>query len=56
VERLDLVEDLLANREDFDGTLAADWAAEAEDGLAAFHSGDLGAVPMGDAGGSPRRR
>jgi putative addiction module component (TIGR02574 family) len=54
-ERLDLVEDLLANLEDFDGALAAKWTAEAEDRLAAYRSGELAAVPMEDVIGSPRR-
>jgi hypothetical protein len=43
-ERLDHVEDLLANLEDVGGTSAAEWTAEAENRLAAFHSGALGAV------------
>ena len=54
-ERLDLVEDVLANLEDLDRALSAEWAAEARDRLAAYHSGELAAVEIEDVIGSSRR-
>jgi putative addiction module component (TIGR02574 family) len=54
-ERLELAEDLLGSLEDFAGPFAAEWTAEAEDRLAAFRSGDLTTVPMGDVLGTSRR-
>lgn len=54
-ERLDLVEDVLANLEDLDRALSAEWAAEARDRLAAYRSGELAAVGIEDVIGSSRR-
>lgn len=54
-ERLDLVEDVLANLEDLDRALSAEWAAEARDRLAAYRSGELAAVEIEDVIGSSRR-
>jgi putative addiction module component (TIGR02574 family) len=54
-EQLDLVEDLLANLEDLDSALSAEWAAEAKDRLEAYRSGELAAVAIEDVTGSPRR-
>jgi putative addiction module component (TIGR02574 family) len=54
-ERLDLVEDVLANLEDLDSALSAEWTAEAEDRLRAYRSGELAAVAMEDVIGSSRR-
>lgn len=54
-ERLDLLEDVLANLEDLDRALSAEWAAEARDRLAAYRSGELAAVGIEDVIGSSRR-
>jgi putative addiction module component (TIGR02574 family) len=55
-ERLELVEDLLGNLQDFGGSFASEWAAEAEDRLAAFHSDELDTVSMEEVVGSTQRR
>lgn len=54
-ERLELVEDLLAHLHDFGGQFAGEWAAEAEDRLAALHAGELDTVPMDEVVGPLRR-
>lgn len=54
-ERLELVENLLGELGDFDGIFAAEWAAEAEDRLAAFRAGDIDTVSFEDVLGLPQR-
>ena len=53
-ERLELVEDLLGNLEDFSGPFAGEWAAEAEDRLSAYQRGELDTVPMQEVVGPLR--
>lgn len=47
-QRLELVEDLLCNPDNFSGSFADEWAEEAKDRLAAFRSGELDTVPLAD--------
>lgn len=54
-ERLELVEDLLGHLREFGGLFADEWAAEAEDRLAALHAGELDTVSMDEVVGPLRR-
>jgi putative addiction module component (TIGR02574 family) len=46
VERLELVDDLLASLDESDPKIDGLWAKEAEDRLAAYRRGEIKAVPL----------
>ena len=45
-ERLELVDDLLASLDEGDPSTEALWAREASDRLAAYHRGEIKAIPL----------
>ena len=45
-ERLELVDDLLASLDEGDSSIEALWAREASDRLAAYHRGEIKAIPL----------
>jgi putative addiction module component (TIGR02574 family) len=55
-ERLQLVESILATLDKPDPEMAAAWASEAEDRLAAYRRGELAAVDEDDVFGDTDRR